>query len=95
MQEACTEAAGAAKEGSGEPAAALDSLDPAGLLQAVLSDDGASSVLGLVELQEEYDQAAESGMSEVFEDYFAALEHGEELGKQAAEKKKEQKSSAE
>jgi hypothetical protein len=65
-QEAHTEAAGATKEGSDKPEAALDSLDPAGLLQAVLSDDEASSVLGLVELQEEYEQAAESGTSETF-----------------------------
>ena len=94
-QEASTEAAEATKEGSDKPEAALDSLDPAGLLQAVLSDDEASSVLGLVELQEEYEQAAESGMPETFEDIFAALEHGEELGKLSAEKKKDQKSGAE
>lgn len=94
-QEASNEATGATKEVGDTPEAALDSLDPAGLLQAVLSDDEASSVLGLVELQEEYEQAAESGSSETYEDIFAALEHGEELGKLSAEKKKDQKGGAE
>lgn len=62
-------------------AQALEALDPAGLLQAVLSDDESSSDGGPADLQQEYEYHPLENDQDIIEDVFAAHAIGEELSK--------------